>query len=57
MLECDLQELMEVVASVLGQAVGPEEPLMEAGLDSIGTPIKTYEIWNHPQSTTKAHAT
>lgn len=40
MLGRGLQELMEVVATVLGQALGPEEPLMEAGLDSIGMPIK-----------------
>ena len=36
MLTCDLQELMEVVSAVLGQEIGTDEPVMEAGLDSIG---------------------
>ncbi len=31
-----LQELLEVVTSVLGKEASADEPLMEAGLDSIG---------------------
>lgn len=31
-----LQELQSLVAGLLGQDIGLDEPLMEAGLDSIG---------------------
>jgi acyl carrier protein len=33
---CDVQELLGLVSSLLGFEITPDEPLMEAGLDSIG---------------------
>lgn len=33
---CAAQELQELLAELLGEAVPPDMPLMEAGLDSIG---------------------
>lgn len=32
-------EVQSVVAALVGRSVGPEEPLMEAGLDSLGESI------------------
>jgi hypothetical protein len=48
----------EVVASVLGTAVDPMQPLMEAGLDSIGVPPSCYaDIQPQADDRTVGHRT
>jgi hypothetical protein len=43
-----LQALASLVSEVLGLEVGTEEPLMEAGLDSVGKPSSSLNLQNHP---------
>ena len=42
-----LQRVQAVVASVLGNPVEPQQPLMEAGLDSLGALVSILVCISH----------